>query len=96
MKDTNTHNENGDKMKGSEKQIKYAQDLIEDYRTRQVEKFVKAGKADKIQGRIEVLEFVETLEDAGMVIEIMKNAGSFAKKDNPVHGDRGIKAYYNI
>lgn len=81
-------------MKGTEKQIKYANDLVAEFKSK-VDKVVSKGKADRIQNRIEILEFVENCEDAHLVIEIMNNWTSFPK-ENPVHGERGIINYFNL
>lgn len=84
-------------MKGTDKQIKYASDLIEK-KQQEIKKFTDAGKADHptVIKRSKVLAFCTECEDASLVIEILTNSIGLFDDENPVEGKRGIKAYYNL
>jgi len=78
-------------MKGTEKQIKYANDLISDAE-KNVQKFLDKGKQDhpKVQEKLQKIEMAKTLETAHLVIEL------FTQWTGDLHGERGFKAYFNI
>jgi len=85
------HKHNPSIMKGTEKQIKYANDLISDAE-KNVQKFLDKGKKDhpKVQEKLQKIEMAKTLETAHLVIEL------FTKWTGDLHGERGFKAYFKI
>jgi len=78
-------------MKGTEKQIKYANDLINDAE-KHVQKLLDKGKEDhpRVQEKLQEIEMAKSLDSAHLVIQL------FTQWTGDLHGEKGFKAYFNI